>query len=131
MACGIPSGGNRMKNTLIVGTVALAIFATPAFARAQSAKGSKAKASQSSTFKPDQLFATAAARGNMAEVELGKLAQQKASSNEVKQFGQRMADDHSKAIDELKSLAQSKDITLPTTLGAKDKALEKRLSRLS
>ena len=36
-----------------------------------------------------------------------------------------------KAINELKSLAQSKDITLPTTLGAKDKALEKRLSRLS
>jgi putative membrane protein len=120
-----------MKNTLIAGTVALAIFAVPAFARAQNAKASKAKASQSSTFKPDQLFATAAARGNMAEVELGKLAQQKASSNEVKQFGQRMADDHSKALDELKRLAQSKDITLPTTLDAKDKTLEKRLSRLS
>ena len=51
----------------------------------------------------------------MAEVQLGKLATEKASSADVKQFGQRMADDHGKALDELKTLAQSKNITLPTT----------------
>jgi putative membrane protein len=49
----------------------------------------------------------------------------------VKTFGKRMADDHGKANDELKSLAQSKNITLPTDLDAKDKALRDRLSKLS
>src|SRR5439155_10805260 len=48
-----------------------------------------------------------------------------------KDFGQRMVDDHSKANDELKTLAQNKNITLPTDLNAKDKALRTRLSKLS
>jgi putative membrane protein len=72
-----------------------------------------------------------AAKGGMAEVELGKLAAEKASSDDVKKFGQRMADDHGKAGDELKSLAQSKNVTLPTTLDPKDQALKDKLSKLS
>jgi putative membrane protein len=72
-----------------------------------------------------------AARGSMAEVELGRLATQKASSPEVKQFGQRMVDDHTKANDELKTLAQSKSITIPTDLDAKHQATRDRLSKLS
>ena len=42
-----------------------------------------------------------------------------------------MVDDHGKANDELKSLAQNKNITLPTDLDAKDKALHDRLAKLS
>jgi putative membrane protein len=72
-----------------------------------------------------------AARGSMAEVELGRLATQKASSPEVKQFGQRMVDDHTKANDELKTLAQGKSITIPTDLDAKHQATRDRLSKLS
>jgi anti-sigma28 factor (negative regulator of flagellin synthesis) len=49
----------------------------------------------------DKKFIKEAAHGGMMEVDLGKLAAQKAMSDEVKQFGQRMADDHSKANDEL------------------------------
>ena len=49
----------------------------------------------------------------MEEVELGKLATQKASSEKVKQFGQRMVDDHSKANDQLKQVASQENITLP------------------
>jgi len=79
----------------------------------------------------DQTFATKAAQGGMAEVELGKLAAEKASSDTVKKFGQRMADDHSKANDELKKLAESKNITLPSTIGPEEKALRDRLSKLS
>jgi putative membrane protein len=67
----------------------------------------------------------------MAEVELGKLAGDKAQSEQVKQFGHRMAQDHAKANDELKSLAQQKNIMLPSTLDAKDKATVDRLSKLS
>jgi len=72
-----------------------------------------------------------AARGGLAEVELGQLASEKASSDQVKQFGQKMVTDHGKANDELKSLAQSKNITLPTDTDAKHKATRDRLSKLS
>ena len=79
----------------------------------------------------DQGFVMKAAQGGLAEVELGNLAKQKASSDDVKQFGQRMADDHSKANDELKQVAASKGITLPTDPGPKHKAEMDRLSQLS
>src|SRR5438105_2218666 len=79
----------------------------------------------------DQQFVMEAARGGMAEVELGQLASQKAQSDQVKQFAQRMVQDHGKANDELKSLAQQKNITVPTGLDAKHKATHDRLSKLS
>lgn len=61
----------------------------------------------------DRQFAMEAAMGGMTEVALGRLATQKASNAEVKRFGQRMVDDHTKANQELKQLASKKDITLP------------------
>jgi putative membrane protein len=79
----------------------------------------------------DKTFMMKAAAGGMAEVELGRLATEKASSADVKQFGQRMVDDHSKANDELKALASQKSVTLPTDLDAKHKATKDRLSKLS
>jgi putative membrane protein len=59
-------------------------------------------------------FAAKAASGGLMEVMLGELAQQKGQSAAVKQFGQTMVTDHGKANAELKSLAQSKKIALPT-----------------
>jgi putative membrane protein len=76
-------------------------------------------------------FVKNAAQGGMAEVELGKLATEKASSDDVKQFGQRMVDDHSKANDQLKQIASQKSIDVPSDLNAKDKATKDRLSKLS
>ncbi len=79
----------------------------------------------------DQRFVKEAADGGMAEVELGRLASEKASNDDVKKFGQRMVDDHSKANDQLKQLASSKGITLPSQPSAKHKATLDRLSKLS
>jgi putative membrane protein len=79
----------------------------------------------------DRQFIMEAARGGMAEVELGQLASDKAQSDAVKQFAQRMVTDHGKANDELKSLAQSKNVTLPAELDAKHKSTKDRLSKLS
>jgi putative membrane protein len=76
-------------------------------------------------------FARKAAAGGMAEVELGRLATQKASSDKVKQFGQRMVDDHSKANDELKQVASTAGIELPSEIDSKSKATIEKLSRLS
>lgn len=89
------------------------------------------KHSAGTTMSADQKFVRDAAEGGMAEVELGKLAVQKASSQDVKNFGQRMVDDHSKANDQLKQIAENKGITVPAKLDAKDRALKARLSKLS
>src|SRR5438128_4445266 len=62
-------------------------------------------------------FAVDVASAGMTEVQLGELAQQKASSQRVKDFGAMMVRDHSKANDELKSLAGMKNITLPPAPG--------------
>jgi putative membrane protein len=67
----------------------------------------------------DTKFAVAAADGGMMEVQLGKLAQTNASSQQVKDFGRQMVDDHSKGNDELKALAQKKNITLPAAISDK------------
>jgi putative membrane protein len=64
----------------------------------------------------DTEFAVEAADGGMLEVQLGQLALTKASSPKVKEFAQSIIDDHSKANEELKSLAQTKNITLPSTI---------------
>ena len=74
---------------------------------------------QTSTIPPSQEsidFVTKAASGGMMEVQLGQLAQQNAKSQRVKDFGLMMVTDHSKANDELKSLAASNNITIPATL---------------
>ena len=79
----------------------------------------------------DQKFVKEAAQGGMAEVQLGQLATEKASSEAVKQFGQRMVNDHSQANNKLKELAGSKGVTLPQEPSAKDRATKERLSKLS
>src|SRR6201996_4407489 len=79
----------------------------------------------------DQHFMKEAAQGGMAEVELGQLAADKASSPEVKEFGQRMVKDHSQANDQLKQIAMQKGVTLPSSPSAKDEMTKKRLSNMS
>jgi putative membrane protein len=63
-------------------------------------------------------FAVKAADGGMLEVKLGKLAQEKAVNARVKEFGAMMVRDHSKAGEELKSIATAKNITLPDSVGS-------------
>ena len=64
-------------------------------------------------------FMTEAADGGMLEVQLGQMAQQKAVNQRVKNFGKMMIDDHSKANDELKSIALQKGVAVPATLSDK------------
>jgi putative membrane protein len=79
----------------------------------------------------DQKFAQDAAAGGLAEVEMGQLAADKASNEKVKQFGQRMVTDHSKANTELKTLASKKGLTLPDSPKPKDKSIAEKMSKLS
>ncbi|HEY2907026.1 MAG TPA: DUF4142 domain-containing protein [Vicinamibacterales bacterium] len=119
-----------MKQILATSVMALAI-ALPAGAQTSQSMAKPNAAKTAKAAGSDQTFVMKAARGGLAEVELGKLAEDKATNDQVKQFGKQMVDDHGKANDELKSLAQSKNITLPTDLSMQDKALRDRLSKLS
>ena len=117
---------------LALSTVIAGISWLGSAAQSTSASNTQAGTAQSGKVSPaDKLFMRKAARGGKAEVELGKLAQEKASSPEVKQFGQRMVTDHSQAANQLKQVAEQKGVTLPDTLSAKDKATKARLEKLS
>ncbi len=76
-------------------------------------------------------FMTKAAAGGIAEVEMGKLAQTKATNEQVKQFGARMEADHSKANAELKSIAASKNVELPQSSPKKELAMMDKMKTMS
>ena len=61
-------------------------------------------------------FLVKAANGGMTEVKLGELAQQKATSQKVKEFGSMMVHDHSAVNDKVKTLAAQRNVTLPTAV---------------
>src|SRR5881398_3992312 len=71
-------------------------------------------AKSSSLSVKDKTFMKKAAKGGMMEVAMGKLAEEKGQSDDVKSFGKRMVADHSKANDELKKIASQKNAKLPT-----------------
>lgn len=84
-----------------------------------------------STSPADRRFVQSAAMGGMAEVELGRLAQDKASSDEVKAFGARMVEDHGKANETLKGIAASQGAEVPASLDRKHRATVEKLGKLS
>ena len=106
-----------------------ACLALPAVGKAGPAERSDTQGHRSSA--APESFIEEAATGGLAEVRLGKLAQERAASADVKSFGKRMTDDHSKANAELERLAASKKVTVPKELDAKHKATYDRLSKLS
>ena len=78
-----------------------------------------------------QKFIEKAAKGNMGEVALGEVAREKGSSDAVRQFGARMAEEHGKANDELKAIAQAKGVQWPEQLKEQHQELADELSQLS
>jgi putative membrane protein len=116
-----------------VAALAVVMGSTLAFAQTT---GTTRSGSEASTQAPaaakldraDRKFIEKAAVGGVTEVEMGKLGQEKASSGQVKQFAARMAQEHSKANDELKQLAQTKGVAVPA---APDKAHQGDMEKLA
>lgn len=79
----------------------------------------------------DKDFLKEAAQGSAVEVALGRMAQEKGSSDAVKAFGKRMVDDHSKAADELRQVAQMAKLDVPSDMPKKAKKAQDKLSKLS
>ena len=80
--------------------------------------------------KHDTKFVQEVAGDNLAEVELGKLAQQKAVHAEVQDFAKKMVDDHTKANDELKTIAQQNSVEVPAAMDRKHQKLMDKLQKL-
>jgi putative membrane protein len=109
-------------------TIGSLCFAGGAMAQAESKKNSdaamnsevattkeKPSSPQSSSLEQkDKTFPKKAFKGGMMEVAMGKLAGEQGQSADVKKFGKRMVTDHSKANDELKSIAEKKGVKLPS-----------------
>ncbi len=79
----------------------------------------------------DQKFMMMAAAGGMTEVEMARLALQKSSSDSVKQYAQKMIDDHTAANNELMQVASMKGVMLPTQPDAKHMAMMMKMQKLS
>ena len=79
----------------------------------------------------DRDFVSKAASGGTAEVELGRVATQRAVRPSVRSFAERMVADHGRANAELAALARRKGLEVPTALEPSQQAMRDRLSGLS
>lgn len=117
-----------MKTHTLVGLLslsgALALGAGPL--AAQDAQHSTAKSAGG-----DAAFVREAATAGIAEVELGQLGVQRATSSDVKSYAQMVVEDHGKANEELKSLASRKQLAVPEQPKSYQKAEKARLEKLS
>jgi putative membrane protein len=76
----------------------------------------------------DEISIRTAAETSMSQVDLGKLAEQKAQSPEVKKFAQLMVEEHAKITTQLKSLGMSEHINLPTSVARRDADTHRHLA---
>jgi putative membrane protein len=110
-----------MLKHLLASAALIGLLVQPALAQDQATTQQKPAAPATQPLAQEEMeFATKAAQGGLKEVKFGELAQQQAARDEVKQFGQRMVDDHGKAADQLKQIAQNKGIELPQQLSDED-----------
>src|SRR5947207_133915 len=111
-------GGDVSVNTMANAGRTTANSASNAMSSIGNAANSMANAVSGATTSSPESFMKDACQGSMAEVEMGKLAQQKAKDPEIKKFGQMMVTDHTAAGNDLKALAGKKNVTLPTDMGS-------------
>ena len=79
----------------------------------------------------DKHFVRDAIEGGNGEVELGHLAQQKGTSADVKEFGQKMVTDHTRLGEQMKAVAGNTGVTVPSGTSVSGKATEAELKLLS
>lgn len=79
----------------------------------------------------DKIFIRKAAEGGMAEVQYGQLALQKSSNDAVKEFAQKMIDDHTRLNENMKPVADTLGVPAPKKLNKEDQEEYDKLSALS
>jgi len=107
------------------------IFATAGLAAALICPALGASAQNKPAEKASQKFIVKAVEGNLAEVQMGQLAQEKAGSDSVRSFGQMLQQDHSAAAQSSTTVATQIGVTPPSEPNKQQKALHQSLSKLS
>ena len=79
----------------------------------------------------DRMFVGKAMQGGLAEVQLGQLTLQKSTNPQVKEFAQRMIDDHTKLNEQMKPVAQQLGVTVPDQISKNDRKTIAKLHGLS
>jgi putative membrane protein len=123
----------KRSTKLSVLMIAAALIFPAGFASAasDSTKAERSKESKSKLPSGEERFMKEAASGGLMEVELGKIAAEKGTHQRVKEFGKRMQADHSKANAQLKKIASSKGVELPTEPSGEHKSTMDKLTKLS
>lgn len=80
---------------------------------------------------PGQPFITKAIQGNLAEVKMGQLAQEKSQTESVKTFGEQLVKDHTDANEKATAVAQTLGVKAPTEPNAKQRSDYAKMSKLS
>ncbi|HET6806593.1 MAG TPA: DUF4142 domain-containing protein [Frateuria sp.] len=101
----------RMLGTLLLAGVSCATFAQDT---AGQGAGDRMGHGMSPSSEHDAMFMRHAAADSLAEIRLGRIALDKSSSARIRRLAQRIIDDHTKANNQLISIAQRKQVTLPT-----------------
>jgi len=123
----------RTTLTLALAVCAALVASSGALAQSEDTKGPStgAEHKKNSLSREDRKHFREIAQANMAEVQAGKLAQQKASSDDVKKFAEHMVEDHGKMLDKQETMAQAKGVSLPKGPGRAERAALKKLEAAS
>jgi putative membrane protein len=116
----------KIKKKTIIGSVGLALMLSCGALFAAETEGQRGELTEK-----DFKFAKDALRGGMQDVQLGELAQQKAGSPAVREFGEKAANDHQKANDQLKQIVQKRGALIPASLSHHETSRLEHLQKLS
>jgi len=120
-----------MKSLIFVAALAaVGMPATMGHAEGEPRRIEGAPAQTGTLDSAEKKFLNDAALGGLLEVKLGQMATKQASNEEVKRFGQRMIDDHSKVNGEIQKLAQQKGVTIPQALDKKQQEKVDKMAKL-
>lgn len=111
--------------------LAMALACTGTSAVAQSGATPKSGTTKTSKAPKETHFIKEAIQGNLAEVQMGKLGEEKGTTADIRDFGKRLVTDHSAANDKAKAAAQQAGITPPTEPTKKQTEMYQSLSKLS
>lgn len=119
--------------TIICQTAVLAVALTTGSTLfgAERTRDADSKENRGQLSERDFRFVLEAARGGLFEAQLGEIAKQKGSSQQVRDFGQLMATDHNKANDELKQIVSSKGAVLPMEMSHRENAEIEKFQKLT
>lgn len=115
----------KKLQTIVAAVIAAGLLGT-GIMRAEDATHAKSDLSHA-----DKKFIEEAAEGGMAEVEMGRLGAEKAQNAEVKQFAQKILQDHQQANEELMKIAEQKGVTLEKEVSKKNQRMMEHMRGLS